>query len=201
MSTPYALFVSRCIILTILCPKWTLVVSNQALICYAVAGGEINLLFTDYTLLMTSVPGRYFRYITELTTQLKQLMKCYFLCLEIAVNLTHWSRLLFCKEMRNWSMWGWGQNSVEKSLEFQSWGILDISQAYRPPRPVAGIAWIYFFLGGGLIFSMSDVSFIVRVALFTVFRLSVVCCFVLFLCVVSYCSTTATGQNLIWSYI
>jgi hypothetical protein len=45
-----------------------------------------------------------------------------------------------------------------------------------------------------------SMSFIVWVVLYVVFRLRVVCYFLwCLICVVSYCSTTPTGENLICS--
>jgi hypothetical protein len=64
--------------------------------------------------------------------------------------------------------------------------ILNISQTYRPPRPVT------LFL---ILFIVCNVAFIICVALRAVFCLRTVCYFVwyVYLCVVSCCSNTATG--------
>jgi hypothetical protein len=73
----------------------------------------------------------------------------------------------------------------------RQYGILDISQHYRLPRPAKGIALFFFF---GILFIVCNVPFNVCVALCAVlFESSVLFCVICaFLCVVSYCSTTAT---------
>jgi hypothetical protein len=71
--------------------------------------------------------------------------------------------------------------------KYRIYGILNISQPHRPSRPVTGMCLFFY---------------VVCILCCVLFERGVLFCVIcVFLCVVSYCSTTAIGQKPICSSI